>query len=128
VSSISVILIDCCLMSSEQYFSYSQTSIKRSPLGQRKSDIIRQMSSYRRFNSYEIFYDSTRKMWHFNTDDCLVEVTVLADLTIYLCLTKIVGLWFMVFNITFNNISAISWRSVLLVEETGVTGENHKRK
>ena len=33
--------------------------------------------------------------------------------------------WFMVFNATFNNISVISWRSVLLVEETGVPGENH---
>ena len=32
----------------------------------------------------------------------------------------------MVFNTTFNNISAISWRSVLLVEETGVPGENHR--
>ena len=31
----------------------------------------------------------------------------------------------MVFNATFNNISAISWRSVILVEETGVPGENH---
>ena len=30
---------------------------------------------------------------------------------------------FMVFNATFNNISVISWRSVLLVEETG---ENHR--
>ena len=29
------------------------------------------------------------------------------------------------FNATFNNISVISWRSVLLVEETGVPGENH---
>jgi hypothetical protein len=28
---------------------------------------------------------------------------------------------FMVFNATFNNISVISWRSVLLVEETGET-------
>jgi hypothetical protein len=27
--------------------------------------------------------------------------------------------WFIVFNATFNNISVISWRSVLLVEETG---------
>jgi hypothetical protein len=27
---------------------------------------------------------------------------------------------------TFNNISAISWLSVLLVEETGVPGENHR--
>jgi hypothetical protein len=26
--------------------------------------------------------------------------------------------WFMVFNATFNNISIISWRSVLLVKET----------
>jgi len=32
--------------------------------------------------------------------------------------------WFMVFNATFNNISVISWRSVLLVEETGGPGKN----
>jgi len=32
----------------------------------------------------------------------------------------------MVFNVTFNNISAISWQSVLLVEETGVPRENHR--
>ena len=31
----------------------------------------------------------------------------------------------MVFKATFNNISVISWMSVLLVEETGVPGENH---
>ena len=30
-----------------------------------------------------------------------------------------------VFSATFNNISVISWRSVLLVEETGVPRENH---
>ena len=34
--------------------------------------------------------------------------------------------WFMVFSATFNNISVISWRSVLLVEETGGPGENHR--
>jgi hypothetical protein len=32
----------------------------------------------------------------------------------------------MVLNATFNNISAISRRTVLLVEETGVLGENHR--
>jgi hypothetical protein len=37
----------------------------------------------------------------------------------------IVG-WFMVFNATFSNISLISWRSVLLVEETRVPGETHR--
>ena len=32
----------------------------------------------------------------------------------------------LVFNDTFNDISVISWRSVLLVEETGVVRENHR--
>jgi len=32
----------------------------------------------------------------------------------------------MVFNATFNNISVISWWSVLLVEETGEPRENHR--
>ena len=30
------------------------------------------------------------------------------------------------FNATFNNISVLSLRSILLVEETGVSGENHR--
>ena len=47
-----------------------------------------------------------------------------------LCLTN-ENIWFsnnrlMVFNATFNNISAISRWSVLLVEETGVSVENNK--
>jgi hypothetical protein len=32
----------------------------------------------------------------------------------------------MVFNATLNNISVISWQSVLLVEETGIPGENDR--
>jgi len=37
------------------------------------------------------------------------------------------GVKVMVFNPTFNNISVnILWRSVLLVEETGVPEENHR--
>jgi hypothetical protein len=36
------------------------------------------------------------------------------------------GFKFMVFNATFNNISVISWWSVLLVGETGVPEENHR--
>jgi hypothetical protein len=32
---------------------------------------------------------------------------------------------FIVFNATFNNISVILWRSVLLVEETGIFEENY---
>jgi hypothetical protein len=35
------------------------------------------------------------------------------------------GVTLLVFNANFNNISSILWRSVLLVDETGVPGENH---
>jgi hypothetical protein len=42
------------------------------------------------------------------------------------CDQTAVGFRFMMFNATFNNISVISWRSVLLVKETGVPGENHR--
>ena len=48
---------------------YRQTCIKRSHLGQRKSDLIRQMTSLKGFNSYEMFYDGTRK------SDLLTQVT-----------------------------------------------------
>jgi hypothetical protein len=40
---------------------YSQICTKRSPLGQRNNGLIRQVISLKRFNSYEIFYDITRK-------------------------------------------------------------------
>ena len=41
---------------------------------------------------------------------------------IYVCLF----ICLIMLNATFNNISVISWRSVLLLEETGVPGENHR--
>ena len=36
------------------------------------------------------------------------------------------GVMVMVFNTTFNNISAISWRSVFIMEKTVIPGENHR--
>ena len=47
----------------------------------------------------------------------LVNKTELGVKILFVCL--------MVFNITFNNILVISWRSVLLVEETRGPRENH---
>jgi hypothetical protein len=52
--------------------------------------------------------------------------------TVFLLFSKCINGWdymgvrFMVFNATFNNISVISWWSVLLVEETAEPGENHR--
>ena len=42
------------------------------------------------------------------------------------CILIFLGWGGMVINATFNNISAISWQSALLVEETRVPGENHR--
>jgi hypothetical protein len=39
---------------------------------------------------------------------------------------KIAGVRVLMLNATFNNISVISWQSVLLVKETEVPGENHQ--
>ena len=43
----------------------------------------------------------------------------------YLCLRDLI-FDFWCFNATFSNISAISWRPVLVLEEAGVPGENHR--
>jgi len=37
---------------------------------------------------------------------------------------RLIDFW--CFNATFSNISAISWRPVLVMEEAGVPGENHR--
>jgi len=42
-----------------------------------------------------------------------------------LLLNHMIGVRVIVLNATFNNISVISWLSVLLVEETGVPRENN---
>ena len=42
----------------------------------------------------------------------------------YIAIWEIV--WVMGFNATISNISAMSWRSVILVEEIGIPGENHR--
>ena len=55
---------------------------------------------------FAAFYIKLKTIWHWN--DCRVSVM------------------FIVFNATFNNSSIISWWPVLLVDETGVPGENHR--
>jgi hypothetical protein len=60
------------------------------------------------------------KRLEFDSYSCLISPPVLVGLFVclFVCL--------MVFNATFNNISVISWRSVLLVEESGGPGENDR--
>ena len=58
---------------------------------------------------------------------CLHKIPFVLEYSV--CCLDILFLWLnirvMVFDTTFNNISVTLWRSVLLVEEIGVPGENH---
>jgi hypothetical protein len=40
-------------------------------------------------NSYEIFYDRTRKMWPFNTGDFFIEVTARAGVIVYTIISRV---------------------------------------
>jgi hypothetical protein len=74
-----------------------------------------------------IFYVSARE--EFRTLDLLLVLRVLRLVKIFGSIQRYYMYWyniwfkFMLFNTTFNNISAISWWSVLFVEETG---KNHR--
>ena len=76
-------------------------------------------------------YIGTTKFTEWEKQTVIINwlVKLWSQVVIYRCLEKFtfeMGLvWFMAFNANFNNISVISWRTVLLVEETGVPGENH---
>jgi hypothetical protein len=63
-------------------------------MGQIKSGILREVTSSKRINSNEIFYDRSRKRWPFKTGDRQLKR----------CRLRV-----MVLNATFNNISVISW-------------------
>ena len=79
-------------------FKYSQTCIKRSPLGERKSSLTTQASyidSDCPFGIFKLFLPPKRGSIHmkfsmtgqengaFITGDCLIEVTAWADLTVH---------------------------------------------
>jgi hypothetical protein len=64
------------------------------------------------------FFVSFFKRWFKNTHFCNYIPPNCFERQMFVCL--------MIFNATFKNISVISWRSVLLVEEIGEPGENHR--
>ena len=74
--------------------------------------------------SYSV-WDFAGQTVYYNTHQVCMLYSVFID---HMASLFIGMVWFrfMVFNTTFNNISVISWWSVLLVEETGVPVENHR--
>ena len=57
---------------------------------------------------------------------CKNTVAVLMYLIYHVIFLDNLRVRIMMFNATFTNISVISWRSVILLEETGVLWENHR--
>jgi hypothetical protein len=56
----------------------------------------------------------------------VVGFTTTYAIGVYLVYILCLFICLMVFNGTFNNIAFIPWQSVLLMEETGGSGENHR--
>ena len=78
-------------------------------------------------------FECNRERMHYNIYSQMTSDVISLIVKYTECRTSIMNnkCWkhglFMVINATFNNISVILWRSVLLVEETGVPRENHRR-
>ena len=69
------------------------------------------------FYATDIFPASCRNwIWYVRSNQIILTLRV----------WEWIWIWIMVFNATFSIISAISWRPVLVVEEGGVPGENHR--
>ena len=110
--------------------------------GKLKYGHIRQVVAKYRLNLYGMHCDGKLELRAHNTSYCLIEVVTKAGLIdsynykyqpIGHCLFIVVSIanrllvcFFFGCNDTFNNISVISWRSVLLVVETGIPGENYR--
>ena len=78
-----------------------------------------------RFTEHSILYLKTANLqiWY-----CLKLIAIFHIKMIheqFLVYKRFDLVWFIVFNATFNNISVILCRSVLLMEETRVPGKNH---
>ena len=82
-------------------------------------------SNFQTSNLYPIYLQMSHPTQFWNG---LKKLSYILTYNKYKVLSEyIVGLViFMVFIATFNNISALSWRSVLLMKETGIPGENHR--
>ena len=79
--------------------------------------------------AWTLIYYCTRLIYFIRklmSNTSIYPFLVLNILSFFNCsLCKLLRVWVMVFIGTFNNISVISWRSVLLVDETKEPGENH---
>ena len=90
------------------------------------SDNVYQLLSQGRWFSPGTLSSSTTKTGRHDIDEILLKVALNNKIQIHFKIQSKGTAEFLLFNATSNNISAISWRAVLVVEEAGVPGENHR--
>ena len=83
------------------------------------------------FSFFKTFIFPLHNVLHINIGDVLVALVIKRPILAKNCTQWKTTcykdwFWFFVFNAIFSNISAISWRPVLVVEEARVPGENHR--
>ena len=76
-----------------------------------------------RVTQYHYCYSELYSIW--SIFKCINDIHLLTLISRSILVLRYKLIWFTVLNATFKNISVISWRSVLLVAETVVPGENH---
>ena len=76
-----------------------------------------------RVTQYHYCYSEFYSLW--SIFKCINDIHLLTLISRSILVLRYKLIWFTVLNATFKNISVISWRSVLLVAETVVLGENH---
>jgi hypothetical protein len=129
-------LIDWCLTSSEQFFSYIQdeeyhewtSSLEYTIYYKTKFSPI---LSVFKITSWSKYFQSSQWLNFIMTIHTnFLSIVVLNKFKIFWLFghrrNRFDLIWFLVFNATFSNISAILWRPVLVVEESGVPRENHR--
>jgi hypothetical protein len=83
-SNVVIIIYDITILNCHKNRNTVIPLLRGHLLWQRKSGLIKHVTSLKKFNWYEISYGRTRKMWPFNTGDCLIEVNAWAGLTVFI--------------------------------------------
>jgi hypothetical protein len=106
---------------------YLHLSVQSAPITIRFVSLIQKLGNVNLIQPYVVIFELLAAgQWFLSiTPDSSINKTNTQEINCHFMESGIVFVCLMVFNVTFNNISAISWQTVLLLEETEGPRENH---
>ena len=107
---------------------YLHLSVQSVPINIRFVSLIQKLGNVNLIQLYVVIFELLAAgQWFLSiTPDSSINKTNTQKINWHFMESGIVFACLMVFNVTFNNISAISWQTVLLMEETEGPRENHR--